>query len=273
MTGNSLKMKYICILFLSCLIFAGCNSGSDHSGQSQNAHSSTEDRSATNPQTVTIDSADGLKLVGSFYPAAKPNSPGVLLLHQWQSDRHSFDDFAKQMNAAGFAALSIDGRGFGESTKKADGSTVTAERTNDAVNAMLMDVAAAFDFLSKQQNVDPHRVGICGASYGSSLAIIYSAENPRVAAIALLSPGLDYFGNMQTEPAVKKYGRRPLFLVAAEDDPDSAEAVKTLGSLNVNYQQKIYPSGGHGTALFSLSEKPTLSESLRDFFANAMRVE
>jgi hypothetical protein len=78
---------------------------------------------------------------------------------------------------------------------------------------------------------------------------------------------------MPTEPAVKRYGRRPLLLVAADDDPDSAEAVKTLGSLNVNYQQKIYPSGGHGTALFNLGEKPTLSESLRDFFTNAARVE
>jgi hypothetical protein len=87
-----------------------------------------------------------------------------------------------------------------------------------------------------------------------------------------LSPGLNYFGIMPTEPAIKNYGRRPLLLAAAEDDPDSAAAVRPLGSLNSNYEQKIYPSGGHGTALFSLTEEPTLSESLHDFFANAMRV-
>src|SRR5205085_3046220 len=111
--------------------------------------------------------------------------------------------------------LAIDGRGFGESTAKTDGKTVTAGRTDTDVKTMLGDVGAAFDFLAKQKNVNPNRIGVVGASYGSSLALIYAADNPKVAAVALLSPGLNYFGNMQTEPAIKKYGDRPLELIAA----------------------------------------------------------
>src|SRR5205814_2924420 len=101
-------------------------------------------------QTVTIDSPDGVRLFGSLYEATKPNSPALLLLHQWQSDRHSYDDFAKRMQAKGFAVLSIDGRGFGESTKTTDGKAVTAGRSDADVKAMLGDVGAAFDYLSKQ---------------------------------------------------------------------------------------------------------------------------
>jgi dienelactone hydrolase len=203
-------------------------------------------------QKVTIDSPDGLKLVGTLYPAEKPNSPAVLLLHQWQSDRHSYDAFATRLQAKGFAVLSVDGRGFGESTKMADGKNVAPERTDAAVRTMLSDVGAAFDYLRKQKNVDPERVGIVGASYGSSLAIIYAAYRSNVKAVVLLSPGLNYFGNMQTEPAVKKYADRgPLLLVAAADDAESASAVKTLKGDDPKAEDKVYDQNGHGTGLFT----------------------
>jgi dienelactone hydrolase len=228
----------------------------------------------TAPQTVTVNSPDGVNLVGSFFESAKPNSPALLMLHEWQSDRHSFDDFAKRMQAKGFNVLSIDGRGFGESTKTSDGKPVTAGRTDADVKGMLGDLGAAFDYLAKQKNVDPNHIGIVGASYGSSLALIYAADNPRVAALALLSPGLNYFGNMQTEPAAEKYGKRPMFLIAAEDDKESADAVRNLAAVNNNgmYGMLVYPSGGHGTALFKLTfpnhERPELAESLEWFFTS-----
>ena len=209
--------------------------------------------SSAGEQKVTINSPDGLRLVGTLYAADKPNSSALLLLHQWQSDRHSYDDFAKQMQRKGFAVLSIDGRGFGESTRAADGMNVPPDRTDTAVKAMLGDVGVAFDFLLTQKNVDPARVAIVGASYGSSLALIYAADNPKVKAVVLLSPGLNYFGNMQTEPAIKKYGDRPLLLVAANDDTESADSVnklKTAGA-NAKYEAKIYDKGGHGTGLLT----------------------
>jgi dienelactone hydrolase len=260
------------VLFLS-LVFvalAGCNSKTANiSSNSTNGNQATANNSAnsaatstTSSQTVTIDSPDGVKIVGSLFESAKPNSPAVLLLHQWQSDRHSYDDFAKRLQAKGFNVLSVDGRGFGESVKTGDGKAVEPERTDGAVKGMLGDVGAAFDFLSKQKNVDPAKVAIVGASYGSSLAIIYAADNPKVAAVALLSPGLNYFGNMATEPAIAKYGNRPLLLVAAQDDAESADAVKKLSTASDKYQVKIYDKGGHGTELFKVGLKDLLEEFL-----------
>ena len=200
---------------------------------------------------VTLESADKTVIVGTFLESAKPNSPAVLLLHQFASDRHSYDDFAKQLQAKGFGVLAIDGRGFGESTKTSDGKTVAVSRTDDAVKRMNADVGAAFEYLAKQKNVDPARIAIVGASYGSSLAIIYTAENPKVKAVAMLSPGVNYFGNMPTEPAVRKYGDRALLLVAADDDKESADSVKKLNAAgNDKYEVKIYEKGGHGTGLF-----------------------
>jgi dienelactone hydrolase len=164
--------------------------------------------------------------------------------------------------------LSIDGRGFGESTKAADGMTVPAERTDAGVKAMLGDVGAAYDFLSKQANVDPSRVGLVGASYGSSLALIYAADNSKVKAVALLSPGLNYFGNMQTQPAVKKYGDRPLLLVAANDDKESADSVKTLKRDDPKAEDKVYDKGGHGTGLFKAGVG--LDDELESFLTKSL---
>jgi dienelactone hydrolase len=203
-------------------------------------------------KTVEIDSVDGTPIYGSMYATEKPNSPAVLLLHQWQSDRHSFDEFAARMQTRGFAVLAIDGRGFGESNHHANGSMLPAGRTDADVRAMLGDVDAAFNYLSKQPSVDASKVGIVGASYGSSLAMIYAADHPTVAAVALMSPGVNYFGNMQTEPAVKKYGTRPLFMTAAEDDKESADAVRSLAASDPKAEQKIYSTGGHGQALLEV---------------------
>ena len=229
------------------------------------AETSVPPVSSSSGQRITFESADKVQIVGSFFPAMKPGSPAVLLLHQFASDRHAYDEFAKRLQAKGFGVLTIDGRGFGESVKTTEGKSVAVSRSDEAVRGMRADVAAAFEFLAKQQNVDSSRIGIVGASYGSSLAIIYAAENPKVKGVALLSPGINYFGNIPTEPAVKSFGNRALLMVAADDDSESADAVKKLKAVasNDRSETKIYPKGGHGTGLFGA--KVGLEDLLEQF--------
>lgn len=224
------------------------------SPQSPTSWSNTSEQSKAKlpePQTVRFESAEKVEIVGTFYSAEKDDSPAVLLLHQWQSDRKSFESFAERLQSKGFSVLAIDGRGFGESVKTIDGKPVAATRDEAAVKSMLVDVANAFKFLAENKTVDPSRIAIVGASYGSSLAIIYAAENKDMKAVALLSPGINYFGSMKTEPAVKSFGDRPLLMVAADDDSESADAVRKLKQAGGKdlYETEIYPKGGHGTAL------------------------
>jgi len=130
---------------------------------------------------------------------------------------------------------------------------------------MKADVAEAVKFLAAQPNVDRNRIGIAGASYGSSLAIIHAAGDTNIKAVALLSPGLNYFGNLATEPPMKTYGARPVLLVASEDDTESA-AVRRLDSLAAGdkYQTQIYKKGGHGTGIFAAGVG--LGKTLLEFF-------
>src|ERR1700757_3551341 len=66
------------------------------------------------PRIVDLKAADGTPLKASFFAAAKPG-PGVLLLHQINRDRKSWDQVAAQLAAAGIHTLTLDLRGFGES--------------------------------------------------------------------------------------------------------------------------------------------------------------
>jgi dienelactone hydrolase len=234
-----------------------------------NVQTNTEDKIPA-PQTIKFDSADKLEIIGTFYESPKANSPAVLLLHQWQSTRKSYDEFAKRLQAKGFGVLAIDGRGFGESVKTTDGKTVSPLRTDDAVKAMKKDIDTAFNFLSNRKNVDAARVAIVGASYASSLAMIYGAENKAVKCVALLSPGINYFGNLPIENALKNYGDRPLLSVAAADDKESADTVKKLKSLVANdkYETQLYAHGGHGTGIFAA--KVGLEDLLEQFLTKSL---
>jgi dipeptidyl aminopeptidase/acylaminoacyl peptidase len=263
------------VLILSCVIsvLAACGGASNMTNTAVNNQPVAQSSTATansSVETVKITSSDGVVLVGTFLESAKPDSPGLLLLHQWQSDRHSYDDFAKRMQTKGFNVLSIDGRGFGESTKKSDGTSVAPERSDEAVKAMLGDVDAAVGFLKKEKNVDPKRIGIVGASYGSSLALIYAADHyNEVSAVAMLSPGVNYFGNMPIALAVEKYTEGNLFLLAAEDDKDSADTVRYANPKTSDFRhpEKIYPSGGHGTALLRVGA----DDELDNFFTQSLQ--
>ncbi|MEO6587709.1 MAG: alpha/beta fold hydrolase [Pyrinomonadaceae bacterium] len=248
-------------LFLSVsFLFACQNQTVSNSSNSINTDVLADNVNAANqtnaeipaPQNIKFESADKVEIVGTFYESPKANSPAVLMLHQFGSNRKSFDEYAKYLQSKGFGILAIDGRGFGESKQTTDGKTVAPGTSADIVVGMKADVANAFDFLAKQKNIDAARIGIVGASYGSSLALIYAAENKQVKAAALLSPGINYFDNLPTMPAIKNYGDRPLLLVAAEDDAESAEAVGKLKEAGANekYETQIYEQGGHGTDIF-----------------------
>ena len=277
-------MKTIIIISFA-MFLAACGSPAANNSAANNTVSNTAPSPSVVPEfqakaeTVSIDTPDGVKLVGSFYKPQKPNSPALILMHQWTANRHTYDSFAERMNQNGYAVLSFDGRGFGESVKKADGTEVKVDLEKGIDPKLLLsDANSAVEFLSKQPNVDADKIGVVGASYGSSVAIMYAADHPKIAAVVLLSPGVNYFDNLPTIPAIKKYGSRPILLVAAEDDKDSALDVPKLKeeSGNPNAEMMVYPAGGHGTELFAYTNQKDkafqpLADLMQKFLDKALK--
>lgn len=215
------------------------------------------------PEHVNFTTDDGVLVEADLYLPEKTPAPALLALHQWNSDRTAWRDFARAMRGAGFVVLAIDARGFGGSKKSSEGD-LQPDRNTQA------DVDAAVDYLKAQPPVDALRIGIVGASYGASNALVYAADHPEtVRSTALLSIGIDYVPSIDVSAAAKRYGDRPLLYVAARDDAESAaDTEKLAAAKGPRHRLKIFDTGGHGTALLAPSAGGI--ELLRDFFVETL---
>ena len=87
------------------------------------------------------------------------------------------------------------------------------------------DVYAAYEWLSKQNNVDRTRVALVGASVGCSVALRYSVSDPSVDAVVCMTPGTGYKGLNSTSDVKRILGRKLLFL-ASEEEREASETLK-----------------------------------------------
>ena len=161
------------------------------------------------------------------------------------------------MAAEGIGGLALDLRGHGESPGSPQDYA-----------GMVQDVRAARRFLSSRADVTPARIGIAGASIGASLAALAAADDPSVVSLALLSPSLDYRG-LRLEAAVKKYGARPILLVASDDDGYAARSVRELRKAGAGTREVVVLSrAGHGTAM--LASDADLGRRLLEWFRQTL---
>src|SRR5438445_12692786 len=125
------------------------------------------------PRIIDLKAADGTTLKATYFAAARPG-PGVLLLHQINRDRKSWDPVAAQLAAAGIHTLMLDLRGFGESGTRLEKLT-DAERSRYR-RGWPDDVDVALEYLSSQPGVDHKLIGVGGAGW---LGVLYSVDAAR----------------------------------------------------------------------------------------------
>jgi pimeloyl-ACP methyl ester carboxylesterase len=96
-------------------------------------------------RVVDLSASDGTPLKASYFDAAKPG-PAVLLLHQGNRDRKSWDAVAARLAAAGIHVLTFDRRGFGDSGGTPHEKWTSADRAA-ARKARPDEVETAWKFL------------------------------------------------------------------------------------------------------------------------------
>ena len=105
-------------------------------------------------RVVDLKSSDGTILKGTYFAAGKPG-PGVLLFHQSNRTRKSWDELAAQLASVGLHVLTVDSRAHGESGGKYD---TEANRAAYWKTWWPSDLDAAFQYLSSQAGVNPGRL-------------------------------------------------------------------------------------------------------------------
>lgn len=211
-------------------------------------------------RTVTIPAGDDLDLVARIYPAAT-EGPGVLLLHQ--CDREGpltgYESLAAHLQARGVHVLMLDFRGYGESRD----DHFTGENWQEAQRHFVDDVEHAYSALVSQEGVNPDRIAIVGASCGGRFGIQLAKTHEGVQALAFMSCGL----GRNVSDLMEGVRERPVFCVAAEDDPFGRAAASLreafAASTHPDSRLIIYKGTAHGTPLFD--QDPTLVTTMTDW--------
>lgn len=223
---------------------------------------------------VKFRTGDGIDIHGGFTPARLKKSekaPIAILLHMYKHDRSTYDPLIPHLHRAGFAVLAIDVRGHGESVGLPEMELVkrVAARDTRLFGDMHKDVAAAYLWLAKQPNVDLARFVLVGASVGCSVALDYAVDDRSVDGVVCMTPGTRYLGIDSVRDA-KKYGKRPLLLLAAERERSAADE---LGKIVPQATVKIVPGSEgdrtalHGTRMFG--KVPRIESTIAEFAAKA----
>jgi tetratricopeptide (TPR) repeat protein len=232
------------------------------------------------PRVVELKASDGVVLKASYFAAAKPG-PGVLLLHQSNRTRKSWDELAGQLAAAGINTLTLDMRGFGDSGGK-------PKPYNRLENAL--DVDTAFQYLVSQPGVKRDVIGVGGAGWFGVLPSVEVARQhaAEVKSLVLLSgetlqDGLQFLRQASQLPE--------LFVVDDDDEyPPTVEAMELLyitasnpGKKFVHYSaaqdapwiwyetsdiSKVPANGGHGTDMFKVH--PELPGIIVNWFVSTL---
>lgn len=233
----------------------------------------------SSPRVVDLKASDGILLKATYFSAAKPG-PGVLLFHQSNRTRSSWDDLARQLAAAGINTLEIDSRGHGESggTREYDSQKWQA------------DLETAFQFLVWQPGVQRDVIGLAGAG---SLGVINAVETARlhpadIKSLVMMSgetfrPGIEFLHQASQLPE--------LFVVADTDEyPPTVEAMLWLYArasspskklircsaaqeapwlwYETSDPSKVPATGGHGTDLFR--DHPDLPGIIAQWFVTTL---
>ncbi len=204
---------------------------------------------AQTPEAVKLVTDDGVNIVADYYKPKAAGSPVAILLHMHRSDRSAWKPLVPVLQRSGFGIMAIDMRGHGDSLFPSEMNLAqrSVDRDPTLYNAMYRDLAAAYACLSKRKELDMSRLVIIGASVGCSVAIDYGRRDRSVDVVVCMTPGENYLG-VDSVDHIKKYGDRPILLLATEDERRAAEK---LGEVNSTATVEIVGTGRvHGTHMF-----------------------
>jgi dienelactone hydrolase len=238
-------------------------------------------------RVVDLKSGDGTILKGTYFAAAKPG-PGVLLYHQSNRTRKSWDELAAQLAGVGIHVLTVDSRAHGQS-----GGTYDTEANRAAYwkTWWPSDLDSAFQYLSSQAGVNREAIGAGGAgNLGVQSAIeTVRCHSAQVKSLVLLSgetvrSGMEFLhqasqlpqlyvmdDNDEYQPGTEEM--KLLFITASSPIKKLVHYSQTEDAPWLWYETfldtgKVPAKGGHGTDMFK--PHPELPGIIVDWFKRTL---
>ncbi|HXG68262.1 MAG TPA: dienelactone hydrolase family protein [Blastocatellia bacterium] len=204
---------------------------------------------------ISLQTEDGWTIYGTFHLPSGADSerlaPAALLLHGPGHDRDAFASFvypgmAQLLAMQGIAALRVDLRGRGQSIGEQEYHSFTDEQRAQ----IPLDVKAALRFLSSQPEIDRDRLAIFAEEVSAEWAVIGSAGNSHVKALAFLSGRL----SAQARALLAANRHTPILCVVSKEDrrgfADMAAVYANSDSAESDF--RLYEDMGVGTTMFAV---------------------
>jgi dienelactone hydrolase len=144
-------------------------------------------------QGATFKTFDLVELHGSFeLPLGVPAPiPAVLLLHGYGEDRSVWKDFSRELLNRGWAVMTLDSRGHGESKLKNQRPIEVTPDWRTNLHEFPVDLDPALDWLKSRPRVDNNKIVVIGFDVGANLALIASGRFQEVRTVVAIKPNYD----------------------------------------------------------------------------------
>jgi len=199
---------------------------------------------------VSFTTEDNVTIQGRLFGSG---NTAVVFAHMYPNDQRAWWGFASEVAAQGYAALTFDFRGYGETGGSKDVAHIDR------------DLIAAVRYLRESGH---ERVILVGASMGGTAALKVAARGEfkgLVVGVVAVSAPQAFQGLVAVDdvPNIKV----PLLFVASEGDGVAFNSLEAFyDSATGPEQQQVYPGDAHGTALLEGEHAVEFNALLFDFF-------
>jgi pimeloyl-ACP methyl ester carboxylesterase len=217
---------------------------------------------ATRGKPATFASEYGAALAGDLFAPADPTVPIAVFVHRRHGDRQEFQPLIERLarSPRRYAILAFDLRGHGASKPPAKAKPAIGVLE---ANQYLADVHAAVRHALEASGQKARGVVLIGSSLGAALIAKVAWAEPKVTAVALVSPGaaIDGFDVYRPYAEVRNL---PTFLAGATEDTVSKEPLEALSRMALNGTTKRYTSAMHAAGWLG-DKHPELWRELEDW--------
>jgi pimeloyl-ACP methyl ester carboxylesterase len=180
-------------------------------------------------ENVYIVISDDVILNGRLFGAE--NDPLVILTHMQPNDQTAWFDFARELADEGYAALTFDFRGYGDSSGSQD-----FDRLDD-------DLSAVIDYMRDRGREE---IVLLGASMGATASLVV-AQDEQVTGVVALSPPARFEGQDAVEATSAL--TLPTLILASEEDAPTLLLDDIREAASASVASELVPGTAHGTDL------------------------
>jgi alpha/beta superfamily hydrolase len=196
-----------------------------------------------------------LRLEGRLsLPQGKGPFPALIVCHPHplyggNMDNYVVEAVCAQAEAQGLAWLKFNFRGVGLS----EGNFAHGLGEKE-------DARAAVMYLANYESIDAERIGICGYSFGSLVAFQLATEEPKIKAVAGISPFIE------PPSLLMNYGKPKLFVCGTEDEFIDADNLRALvGKFPEPKDLIFFPKANHFWSFHADQMAHKVSEFFRKY--------